>query len=125
MPLWRFVPVADRHDSRWQDRRIWRDVVVRAPSAAMARVLAAQAEERNSNGRIGNESRADCSGFADSALYWVQRLPKEEAEKYGGENSPDGVVNRGTPEIPLLSVYYGPSVVWRRGGGETPTGEQA
>jgi len=113
MPLWRFVPVADRTDSRWQDRRIWRDVVVRAPSAAMARLLAADAQEEYVPPRVGNEARGSDGGFSDPGLYWVERLNAEEASAYGGESGPMGVVNPGSPEEPALSVIYAPNVVAR------------
>ena len=113
MPLWRFVPVADRTDSRWQDRRIWHDVVVRAPSAAMARILAADAEEIYVPRHVGNEAPGGSGGFADPALYWVERLSRDDAQPYGGENGPMGVVNPGNPEEPALSVLYAPSVAAR------------
>ena len=118
MPLWRFIPVADKSDSRWQDRCIWHDVVVRAPTAALARVLADQAEERLARGAVGNETSTSRGGFADANLYWVQRVPSEEAETYGGENGPPGIVNKGTPEEPLLSVHYGTSMPRRKAARE-------
>jgi hypothetical protein len=114
MPLWRFVPVASRNDSHWQDRRIWHGLIVRAPSAAMARILAERAEERESRGAMGNETHSYRGGFADANLYWVQRLPSEEAEKHGGEAGQMGVVDPGTYEETALSVEYGPTMV-RRG----------
>jgi hypothetical protein len=119
MPLWRFIPVADKTDSRWQDRCIWHDVVVRAPNAAIARVLADQAEERLARGAVGNETSTSRGGFADANLYWVQRVHGDEAEAYGGESGPPGIVNKGTPEEPLLSVYYGTSMP-RRNAGRKP-----
>ena len=41
MPLWRIHPVVHPSDSRWQGRPIWAEVIVRAETAAMARVIAA------------------------------------------------------------------------------------
>ena len=111
MPLWRFVPVADEHDSAWQDRRIWHGVVVRAPTAAMARVIADDAEERRVRGAVGNETRAYGGGFGDPNLYWVERLSTEEAETYGGHKGPEGVVAAGEPKTPQLSVYAGANAV--------------
>ena len=113
MPLWRFVPVADRTDSRWQDRRIWHDIVVRAPSAAMARILAADAEDVSVPRHVGNEAPVKAGGFADPALYWVERLGAEEAQQYGPADGPMGVVNTGRAEEPALSVLYAPSVAAR------------
>jgi len=113
MPLWRLVPVADRTDSRWQDRRIRHDVVVRAPSAAMARLLAADAEPHEVPSRVGNEARGSTGGFDDPGLYWVQRLGAEEARAYGGEDGPMGMLDQGRAEEPALSVLYAPSVAAR------------
>lgn len=114
MALWRFIPVADKTDSHWQDRRIWHGVIVRAPTAAMARVLAEAAEERMARGAMGNETASFRGGFCDANLYWVQRLSREEAAKHGGEQGPDGVVERGTFTYPELSVFYGPTMEGRR-----------
>lgn len=119
MPLWRFIPVADKTDSHWQDRRIWHDVIVRAPTAAMARVLADDAEARMARGAVGNETRSYRGGFGDANLYWVRRLPKEDAGKFGGDNGEMGVVQSGTPEYPELSVHYGPSMIGREDSGGT------
>lgn len=124
MPLWRFIPVASRDDSHWQDRCIWRGVIVRAPSAAMARVLADRAEKRESRGAMGNETQSFRGGFADANLYWVQRLSAEEAAQYGGENGPMGVVAPGTPEETVLSVEYGPTMTRRRTAGGTAPAEK-
>ena len=33
MALWRLTPVAEAHDGRWQDRRIWREVITLRPPA--------------------------------------------------------------------------------------------
>mgnify|MGYP006433283665 CR=1 FL=1 len=107
MPLWRFVPAADPHDSHWQDRRIWHDVIVRAPGAAMARVLADEAEERCVRGAVGNETKSCRGGFSDANLYWVERVPEAEAGALGGSAGAPGVVARGTSEVPPLSVYAG------------------
>jgi len=114
MALWRFIPVADKTDSHWQDRRIWHGVIVRAPTAAMARVLADAAEARMARGAMGNETASFRGGFCDGNLYWVQRLSREETAKHGGGQGPDGVVERGTFEYPELSVYYGPTMEGRR-----------
>jgi hypothetical protein len=107
MPLWRFIPIADEHDSHWQDRRIWDGVIVRASNAAMARVLADAAEERRVLGAVGNETRSYRGGFSDTNLYWVERLSREEADRHGGGKGPEGVVAKGTPRTPKLSIIAG------------------
>jgi hypothetical protein len=114
MALWRLIPVADRTDSRWQDRRIWHDVVVRAPSAALARIVAEQAEEHFAPGHVGNETGGGTGGFSDNALYWVERLSSAEAPRYGAEAGPPAVVHPGYPEENALSVLYAPNVKARR-----------
>lgn len=107
MPLWRFIPIADENDSHWQDRQIWDGVVVRAATAALARVLADEAEEHRVRGVVGNETRSYRGGFSDPNLYWVERLGADEADAHGGSNGPEEIVARGTPRRPNLSVYAG------------------
>ena len=107
MPLWRFIPVAGEDDSHWQDRRIWEGVVVRAPSAAMARVFAEEAEEQRVRGNVGNETKSYRGGFGDPNLYWVERLSADTAESYDSARGADGIVAKGTPRQPTLSVYSG------------------
>jgi hypothetical protein len=114
MPLWRFIPVADPRDSRWQDRQIRDGLVVRAPSAAMARVIADRQVPSSVRGAVGNETRSFRGGFADSSLYWVQRVPADEAKPLGGDSGADGVVQEGTARETELSVYYGEAGARRR-----------
>lgn len=77
MQLWRIYPIAIPSDGRWQGRKVWREVVVRAPTAAIARLKACQAERQSdSDSRIAN------CGFEDEKLYWVQRMNEEEAAKF-------------------------------------------
>lgn len=116
MPLWRFTPVADPRDSRWQDRQIRDGLIVRAPSAAMARVLADREMPSSVRGAVGNETRSCRGGFADSSLYWVQRVSAAEAKELGGDSGPDGVVQAGTAREADLSVYYGDAGARRREG---------
>src|SRR3546814_14732699 len=79
MPLWKIYPVAGLQDPRWEGRCIWKDVVVRAPSAAMARLVAA-AMERDLDIRIrGDERLCFRSGFQDEKIYWVSRINAEDA----------------------------------------------
>ncbi|WP_119458355.1 hypothetical protein [Rhodospirillaceae bacterium SYSU D60014] len=102
MILWRIAPVADPRDSRWQDRRIWREVIVRAPSAAMARLIAGRLETNPDRPPVGNESPAFRSGFTDEKLYWVARLSTAEAAAVG-EGGAYGIV-RAVPADALLET---------------------
>lgn len=92
MPVWRIHAVAAPNDPRWQGRKIWKDVVVRAPTAAVARLLAADldrpAETRISHAR----NLRDWSGFDDEKLYWVQRLSLEHALRFGLIGDSDQVI---------------------------------
>ncbi|MBU6473302.1 MAG: hypothetical protein KGQ94_11640 [Alphaproteobacteria bacterium] len=88
MPLWRIYPVAHRSDARWQGRKIWKDVVVCASSAAMARVIALELDRPAQPHRMGNESHCFRSGFEDAKLYWVQRIDQSDS----GNSKPEGVV---------------------------------
>ena len=80
MALWRLTPVAEAHDGRWQDRRIWREVIVQAGSAAQARLLAAELEADPREPLSGNESPSFRSGFLDEKLYRVDRAGDGEGE---------------------------------------------
>ena len=73
MALWRLSPVAELEDSWWQNRRIWREVVVRAGSPAAARLVAAELERDPAEPPSGNESLSFNSGFLDEKLYRVDR----------------------------------------------------
>lgn len=83
MILWRIAPVADPRDTWWQGRRIWREVIVRAPSAAMARRIARRLDVDPDEPPVGNESPYFRSGFADEKLYWVTRLDAADAAALG------------------------------------------
>lgn len=84
MYLWRIVPVAPTNDSRWQDRPVWQEVVVRAESAAMARLTAETLDVDTDGPPQGDGSMSYKSGFEDDKLYRVDRLGDEEAEAEGG-----------------------------------------
>ncbi len=92
MPLWKITPVAAADDPRWQDRKIWSQVIVRAPTAAMARVLASELERDPTLPQVGNESLDFQSAFQDEKLYWVEQLPDSTAARFGGEDGPMGIV---------------------------------
>lgn len=93
MALWKIVPVAGKGDPRWLDHPIWAEVVVRAPTAAQARVLAAEMERREAGDAApaGNESLSFTGGFEDEKLYRVMRLGPEEAPDFGPEG-PEAVL---------------------------------
>ncbi|MBK1698106.1 hypothetical protein [Rhodovibrio salinarum] len=114
MPLWRFIPVADPRDSRWQDRQIRDGLVVRAPSSTMARVIADREVPSAVHGSVGNETRSFRGGFADANLYWVQRVSPDESKQLGGDAGVDGVVQEGSTRETALSVYYGEAGARRR-----------
>lgn len=91
-PLWRIQPVAVLGDSRWQGRRVWAEVIVRAPSAAFARVAAGKLDAPAARRRLGNETHCFRSGFADEKLYWVRRVGPTEAAAYEDVEPADGVI---------------------------------
>ncbi len=81
--LWRITPLAAPDDPYWQDRPIWLSVVVRAATAAEARVMA----ERLARDRLdpaGDLERADLGGGFDSEkLYRVTALEGPDAAEWG------------------------------------------
>lgn len=104
MILWKIEPVAQRGDPRWLDHPVWEEVVVRAPTAAEARVLAAGLERREQpEGRsLGNESQSFSSGFEDEKLYGVRRIDPVGKEREGDpeEGPPEVVSARKAPNSP-------------------------
>jgi hypothetical protein len=73
MPLWLLEPVAAREDGWWQERAIYRLVMVAAPSAAQARLAAehwAGVRPEMSNDNLN-------AGFADEKLYIARPAPEE------------------------------------------------
>lgn len=95
MFLWRLFPVAQSADPRWQGRSLWREVIVNAPSAAMARVYAARMEEGLLQpSTLGNESLRFRSGFEDEKLYWVARLTPEEVCARGAAGEGRGAIRK-------------------------------
>ena len=81
MPLWKLTPAASADDPRWQDRTIWSEAIVEAPTAAFARQFAADWELPKKLPQVGNESPSPVSGFQDEKLYWARRVPDEEARQ--------------------------------------------
>jgi len=98
MPLWKFVPAARRSDPRWQDREPWYEVVVRAETAAMARVTASGLDRPRGPDHVGNESIGFRSAFDDEKLYWVERIDAREFD--AARSGPlAGIGESGPPEI--------------------------
>jgi hypothetical protein len=79
VPLWKLTPAAAPDDPRWQDRTIWSEVIVEAPTAAFARQFAADWDLPKQLPQVGNESPSPKSGFQDEKLYWARRVADEEA----------------------------------------------
>lgn len=92
MPIWRIHPVAHPRDSRWQGRRIWEEVIVRADCAALARMIAAKLDEPAVPYRLGNETQCFRSGLQDEKLYWARRLDDADAGRYATAKENDGVI---------------------------------
>lgn len=95
MPLWKIEPMAESGDSRWLDHDIWREVIVRAPTAAMARVIAGELERRQMAGSppVGNESLSFRSGFDDEKLYRVTEIAPDALPDVPADG-PDEIVRK-------------------------------
>ena len=78
MALWRLLPTAQEDAAHWQRRLIWREVLVRAKTAAEARLVASELDAARGAVRNGNESLSFRSGFLDEKLYRVDRIGDEE-----------------------------------------------
>jgi hypothetical protein len=91
MPLWKIQPTADANDARWLDHDIWREVVVRAPTAALARHTAARLEFEAETVPAGNEMPSARSAFEDEKLYRVSPL--------GPPAAIESIENAGAPKI--------------------------
>lgn len=83
MALWRIIPAARRDDPAWLTHPVWDDVIVRAPTAAFARLVAARMEENENPDRasVGNESSTFKSAFESEKLYHVRPLPPGDARE--------------------------------------------
>lgn len=91
MRLWRIVPAVPPEDPRWLGGPIWREMIVRAESAAEARVIASRKDadvfdyrpDRNS---AGAQAMDMPSALYDETLYEVLELPAGAT----GQFSPEG-----------------------------------
>ena len=92
MSFWKIRPVAEPHDSRWQNHPIWKEVIVQADTAALARLVAARLEHDPDEPPTGNESPTFRSAFQDEKLYWVVELGPEEAAAVSEAVGGNGII---------------------------------
>ena len=75
MRLWRITPSAAPDDARWHNSQMWREVVVRAETAAEARAIASRMEsdetELTPRFTSGTLAQDYPSAFYDESLYSV------------------------------------------------------
>jgi hypothetical protein len=90
MPTWKITPAAREGEDAWLDYGRWTEVIVRAPTAARARVVAA-AELHNRSAPIGNESAAGYAALEDPKLYHVVRV-NGGARRYAEDRRREGVL---------------------------------
>lgn len=91
MPLWKIEPAASPDDPRWLDHEMWREVVVRAPTAALARLEAGKLESDPVVPPTGNELPSSRTAFEDEKLYQVKLLEPASADSM--------IENSGAPAI--------------------------
>jgi len=94
MRLWRITPSAPSNDMRWLGGPVWREIVVRAETAAQARVVAAQMEAAQQDFRPGeNTAGAAAMGYQsalyDEALYHVAEMPESGSGPLPGNRQPE------------------------------------
>ncbi len=99
LKLYRLVPVAAANDPNWDNADYQGEVVVRAFSAADARVVAAQAEldftEIDASPAEGNSTR-DASAFRNERLYTVVEMLDRQGLADGPRGVVEGLVSVGT-----------------------------
>ncbi|GAB4391414.1 MAG: hypothetical protein Tsb0032_03080 [Kiloniellaceae bacterium] len=102
MNLWMIAPAAPLNDSRWLNFPQWTEVVVRAQTAAEARMLAGRMEQRLDADLTptGNESHPFRSGFEDEKLYHVRRLEPRELPDTAAKGPPEVLHARQVTETP-------------------------
>jgi hypothetical protein len=76
MYLWRITPTARPSDTRWEDHPVYDEVIVRAETAAMARLTAGRGlYDRDVATQFGQEhDPIFISAFNDEKLYAVAQL---------------------------------------------------
>lgn len=91
MPLWQISPAPRDLESARLDYGRWSDVIVRADTAAEARILASR--ELGDRSRVtGNETAAGYAGLEDEKLYHVIRLGEEAEKAYESDKRRAGVL---------------------------------
>jgi hypothetical protein len=101
MKIWRITPAARFGDSRWEDHPMFAEVIVRAGSAAEARLLAGTGLSRaQSQTQFGGErDTIFISAFRDPSLYRVVELAE-----------PSGHPAEGSAEIIAAQEMPAPAV---------------
>ena len=86
MYLWRIVPTARPSDTRWEDHPVYDEVIVRAESAAMARLTAGRSLYRDNVKTQFGEERDPIfiSAFSDEKLYRVMRMEADGSHAQQG-----------------------------------------
>jgi hypothetical protein len=87
MHLWRIVPTARPDDTRWEDHPVFAEVVVRAESASLARVVAGRALYKG-NAKVqfgGEQDPIFISAFADEKLYGVSQIEADPRFQESGK----------------------------------------
>ena len=94
MRLWRITPAAPLNDLRWLGGPVWREIIVRAGTAAEARLIAGEMEAAQQNFRPGeNTAGAAAMGYQsalyDEALYPVAEMPEGGSGPLPGPDQPE------------------------------------
>ena len=97
MQLWKITPSAPPDDPRWLEGLQWRELNVRAETAAEARVIAARmeaAQQGFSPGRstAGGVAMDYQSPLYDEALYHVTEMPSGSSQDFPAEGPPEILV---------------------------------
>ena len=90
MPIWRITPAPRNLESARLDYGRWSEVIVRASSAARARIVAA-IELADLTQPVANESAASGGGLQDEKLYHVARV-SGAAGRFREDSRSEGVL---------------------------------
>lgn len=86
MPLWKLVPTTHETDPRWMGRSRFDEVIVRADTAGMARLVAARLEVPGGPANpqaVGNGTEPLGSALEDEKLYGMAMLSDQAARAAG------------------------------------------
>lgn len=92
MALWKIEPRVPPDDPAWQDQAVWGEVIVRARTAGLARMAAANFDRHYGQPPVGDASLSYRSAFESDFLYRVSKLDAVGAARHGGEEGPEGIV---------------------------------